>query len=478
MKNETTVKTNREGWMTTRTERADYSSYLCGQNVIYSMVTMFLTTYLLMCSIDPYKSAAVVLIVKVWDAINDVLFGVVFDKVKFKNNRRFLPWLRISLALIPLTTVLMYGIPGSFSESAKVIWFAVAYILWDTAYTLCDVPIYGIVTTMTSSVSERTSILSVSRIFAGVGAGIATVLGTILPSEDVGMSYTLTAAICSVVALLFMTPICFRGRERNYNADERQEDFSLSQMFRYLSKNKYLLIFYGADVVWGCLATAGSLNLLISYYLFHNSNFSLLILGISYGPLALFVPFVNKILARFDKAKLFTAATIMMGVVGIVQYFAGYDNMALFFGLSVLKGIPAGMTGLLIFMFTPDCAEYGNYKSGTEAKGITFAIQTFTTKLTGSVAAALGIFILGLFSWQKVSASSFEELAKMGVTQSPKALSGLWLAYTLIPAIGCLLGAVVLFFYKLNDKDVQIMAQCNAGAITREEAESRLSKKY
>ena len=32
--------------------------------------------------------------------------------------------------------------------------------------------------------------------------------------------------------------------------------------------------------------------------------------------------------------------------------------------------------------------------------------------------------------------------------------------------------------YKLNDKDVQIMAKCNSGASTREEAEALLSRKY
>ena len=32
--------------------------------------------------------------------------------------------------------------------------------------------------------------------------------------------------------------------------------------------------------------------------------------------------------------------------------------------------------------------------------------------------------------------------------------------------------------YHLNDRDVQIMAKCNAGEITREEAEKQLSRKY
>ena len=63
-----------------------YYLYFLGQNIIYSMVVTFLTTYLLFQGVDPVKSATVMLIVKIWDAVNDAIFGCIFDKVKFKSN--------------------------------------------------------------------------------------------------------------------------------------------------------------------------------------------------------------------------------------------------------------------------------------------------------------------------------------------------------------------------------------------------------
>ena len=74
--------------------------------------------------------------------------------------------------------------------------------------------------------------------------------------------------------------------------------------------------------------------------------------------------------------------------------------------------------------------------------------------------------------------SDFAELEALGVQQSAQALNGLWIVYALIPTIGLAVAGVFYLFYKLNDKDVQIMAKCNAGEITREEAESLLSRKY
>ena len=90
------------------------------------------------------------------------------------------------------------------------------------------------------------------------------------------------------------------------------------------------------------------------------------------------------------------------------------------------------------------------------------------------------MLILGLKSvgWKVVEVASFEELERLGVEQTPHALDMLWLIFMLIPAIGGLLAFIVWCFYDLKDKDVQIMIDCNTGKITREEALSRLSKKY
>ena len=66
----------------------------------------------------------------------------------------------------------------------------------------------------------------------------------------------------------------------------------------------------------------------------------------------------------------------------------------------------------------------------------------------------------------------------MGVQQSSGALNGLWFVYALVPVIGMIISTFFYLAYKLNDKDVQIMAKCNSGEISRAEAESLLSRKY
>ena len=133
---------------------------------------------------------------------------------------------------------------------------------------------------------------------------------------------------------------------------------------------------------------------------------------------------------------------------------------------------------VLQFMFTPDCAEYGQYKTGIEAKGITFAVQTFTQKIISAVSSALGVAILGLFGWVTVEAESFAELQALNIAQPPEALSALWAVFALIPAIGGIAAVVVWSFYRLKSGDVALMAKYNNGEITKEECDSALSCKY
>ena len=457
-------------------ERVSYWSYFVGQNIFYNVVTTFMATYLMMNGIDLGKIAVVTLIVKIWDAVNDPLFGIIFDKIKFKNGQKCLPWLRLSVGLIPITTVLLFIIPSGMAQLGKLIWFMIAYLLWDSSYTVCDVPIYSMVTTMTDNINERNTLMSLGRLFSGAGMGLSGMLCTLLVSEKVGLSFSPTVILLSVLGLLFMIPLCFVGKERNYHGELEDEAFSIKRMLMYLVRNKYLLIYYLGYLFANGLMTGNALSLFVSYYLFGSANFNIILGILSTVPsivVALLIPVVSQ---KFDKFKLFFICNTVAAVLGLVMYFIGWQNKLLFIVLMITRCLFTSVTGTLGFMFTPDCAEYGQYKTGVDAKGITFSIQTFTTKIAAAVASSLGLAILGFFDWTKIEAESFADIEKLNIVQSATALNGLWITYILVPSIGLVITSFIYLFYRLRDKDVQIMAKYNAGEITREEAENLLPK--
>ena len=461
-------------YMTTFKERLSYWSYFVGQNVYYNITFIYLSAYLAMQGIALWKVSLVLLVVKVWDAINDPIFGYIFDKVKFKSGLKSLPWLRFAVALIPIVTIAVFTIPMGWTETGKLIWFAVAYLLWDTVYTLTDVPAYSMLNTMTDNLQERNTLLSVNRVFSGAGYLLCVVVMPLLISK----SYAVAVIVLSIFSALTMVPLCVFCKERNYKPEEDEGDFSFRQMFTYLGKNKYLLTYYGGYMATDALKTSAATTLFVSFFLFGSELYSILLNLLGMVPGVIAAMLMPTILKKLDKFKTLFWCNIVNIILGFVIYFVGFENRTLFLVLTCIRAVPLCLVGVLAFMFTPDCAEYGQYKSGISAKGITFAIQTFSVKITGAVSSALALFLLGLFSWQTVEADSFEKLAELNIQQSDPALQGLWIVYALIPVIGMVISTFFYLGYKLNDKDVQIMAKCNSGEITREEAEKLLSRKY
>lgn len=472
-------------WQTTKPERNSYYTYFFGQNMIYNMIAGYLTTFLLLIGINPVKSAAVMLAVKVWDAVNDAVFGVIFDKFQFKGDKKYIPWLKFACATTPLATIAIFVIPNAASETVKLIWFALAYIIWDTAYTICDVPAFGIITAMTSNVEERNTILSLKGITGGIGSALTTVLVSVLISEFVGLGYGPVSIIVAVVAMLTMFPICKHCCERNKTVDEEQ--FTVKRMLRYVVSNKYLLIYYTGYIFYSGAQTYNSLHMIMAYYIYKNSLASLITGTVAALPQLFMALLVPKIIKKMDKTTLFkisAVATVLLSFLIIPTR----NSFVLFIITYMLRSIPLGIIGVLSFTFTPDCAEYGQFTTGTEAKGITFAIQTFAVKLAAAISGSMGLALLGWFGFKTEfeingvvqQVSSFADLESINAIaqQTSKALDGLWFTYNIVPIIGLVIALVIWSFYKLNDEDVQVMADCNVGEISKREAEKRLSKKY
>lgn len=462
-----------DNWHTSPSERFSYYSFFFGQNAVYNLVSTLLTTYLLLLGLNAEKSAAVILAVKLWDAFNDVLFGVIFDKVKFKSGRKYLPWLKVSAIAVPIATVLMFVIPDAGSETLKLAWLAIAYIIWDTAYTICDVPIYGIITVITENLDERTSMLSYKSIYGGAGAGFCTLIGTVLISEHVGSDFSIIAIIIGVTAAITMLPVAFKAKERAPVV--QTEEFTVRKMFKYLVTNKYLLIYYLGFFFYSSLNVSANMTLFVSFYLFHDSLFSLIITVIGLVPSLVCALFVPSLIRRFDKMKIYLVCVVLAVVTGLVTFFVGYENIIVYTILATIKAMPLAVIGVMMFMFTPDCAEYGKYMTGIDAKGITFALQTFAAKLTGAISGSLGLLLMGIFGWKEVKADNFEVLQQMNVLQSDTALFGLWFTYALVPVIGVIIAGIVWLFYRLTDKQVQVMADYNMGRISREDADAGLA---
>lgn len=455
----------KEERMATRAEKNSYGLYFLGINIFYLLIFAYMNTYFTDIGIPAIAVAGIALVVKVWDAINDPIFGVLVDKVKFKKGK-FLPWLKIALVGIPVSTVLLFAIPTGLPVWGKIVWAVVAYILWDTLYTISDVPIFGLVTTMTSIPQERVSITAFSRVCSMIAILAVSI---IIPTFRTMLGgWTATVAMLAVVGLIAMAPINFTAKERVMPESREGQEFTFKEMFRYLKGNKYLLIFFGAYLVTGVFNVASNWGLYIARYCLQDESIMSLTSVLAVAPSILFGMVIPALTKRFDKFKMYFIASAVALVLMVVKYIVGYENLTGYLAVTILASLPTAFTSTLMFMFTPDCAEYGRYKTGIAAPGITFATQTFFVKMNTALTAASSALALAMIGFVEGE----------GAVQAAGFADKLWNWSIIVPAIGMLIALVMMWGYKLNDKDVILMTKCNAGEITREEAEAQMSRKY
>lgn len=451
--------------MVTGKEKTSYGLYFMGQNIFYMLIYMYMNTYFTDVGISALTVAGIALVVKVWDAINDPIFGGLIDKIKFKKGK-FVPWLRISLIGIPVATILMFSIPGGASPMVKVLWASIAYILWDTAYTICDVPIFGLVTTMTSVQNERTALNAIGRVCAMVAAMAVMI---IIPSfRSMLGGWTSTIVMLSIVGAITMLPICFTAKERVAPEAAEGSDVTLKDMFNYLKGNKYLLIYYIAFTAWGVFNINTAWGLYIARYCLGNEGIQSITSIVGILPIIVLGSFVPAMTRKIDKFKLYYGALIASLVMVVVRFIVGYDNIVLYLVATVLAALPTGITSSVMFMFTADCAEYGRYKTGIAAPGITFATQTFFVKLQSALNTAFAALMLGMIGFVEGE----------GAEQAAGFAGKLWNTNLIMLAIGLVLALVLLRLYKLNDHDVELMAKVNSGEMSREEADAQMINKY
>ena len=418
-------------------EGLSYGGFFLGQNIIYLIQYQYLLYfYTEHVGLSIASTATMMLIARIWDALNDPIMGALVDKLNFKGGK-YLPWIRVATYLLPLSLLLVF-VNINASYSLKLVFAYATFLFWDMIYTISDAPLFSLSTAMTSNIYERDKLLSYGR-FA---AALAAIISAAFMVLKAGLGWTGTVAVFMAFSFLVMLPLQFTAKERApYN---RSADISYLTIFKYLFKNKYLLIYYA-----GYLAYEGTNTLQIMAAYFANSNLGdeglvMTIMAITVIPTLLVSPFLPRLIKWIGKKKLTIYSTILTIMLSIIQYFIGYDNFTLFLAFTSIRVLFMMLPPLIYGMFTADCIEYGAHVNGERTEGISFALQTFVTKMAAAFCSVLCLLLLKYFGYVEQAAQ-----------QSARTLHGIWIIITLVPVIGYLGMLVAMAFYKLDENTVQ-----------------------
>ena len=456
-------KENSLAYQTGRKERIAYCLFFLGQNILWGYAG-YVETFLTDIGIAAATAAAILLVPKLWDAVNDVIFGYIVDRHTFKNGQKFIPWIRIGTTAVGITTVAMFAIPGTMEQSQKILWFLVAYVLFDISYTIQDAPAFALTTVMTSDVQERSSIIAGGKLWSMVGGVIATVL---VPLVRPNLGWFGACIVFVAVSVGMMLPLLFGAKERS--AAEAEENPSFREMLRYLKSNKFLIVALVALLLLGLANLEQKMAIYAGRICLGQENMATLVAGgaaVSVIVVSALVPVLSK---KWDKFNVLCVGLAFAIVMDVVAYFVGYDNLVLAILMIMLKCSGLGFWSVILYMLVADTVEYGTYKSGTRAAGMTFSLQCFAAKLKNGLMGSMVLMSLSMVGFVEGE----------NAVQPEGVADGVWALFCLFPAAGFAIAlAVLLLFYKLKTKDVQVMAQYNHGQISREKAQAQLADRY
>ena len=458
-------KQSRIGFQTERKEYLGYCLFFLGQNLLWGFAG-YIETFLTDIGIAATTAAAILIIPKLWDAVNDVIFGYIVDRHSFKNGQKFMPWVRIGTAAVGITTVAMFAIPQSMNDTGKVVWFLVTYILFDIAYTILDAPAFAVTTVMTSNVTERTSIIAGGKLWSMVGGVLSTVL---IPMIRPKLGWFTACIVFIAVSVVLMIPMLFTVKERHTDAVKANENPEFKDMVRYLKRNKYLRIVLLAMLLLGLASVEQKMAIYMGRICLGQESAATLVaagVAVSVIIVSAIIPALSK---KWDKFNILCFGLAFAIVMDVITYFVGYGSIAAAVAMIMLKCTGLGFWQVIIYMLIADTVEYGTYKSKTRAAGVTFSLQCFIAKLKNGLIGSIVLFTLSLTGFVEGE----------NAVQPAGVADGVWGLFCFLPAVGFLIALIVLLcFYKLRTADVQVMSKYNNGEISREEAEKILAPKY
>ena len=209
----------------TKKEAAGFLTGMFGQNLIYNIVATGLYFYFQNVICLPAMALGwIMAIARVWDAVNDPMMGTIVDKTRSKWGK-CRPYLIIFPAIIGVITILTF-INGNYAEASsqaqKVLivgWAAVSYIAWGMCFTVCDIPLWGITSLMTEDENDRSKLLGLARMVAGVG-GIGVLIVQVAQAlagafdGDMQKAFIVTAVVFTAVASILFEFAGIFTRER------------------------------------------------------------------------------------------------------------------------------------------------------------------------------------------------------------------------------------------------------------------------
>lgn len=356
--------------------------------------------------ISPAAATVIIMIARIWDAVNDPMMGILVDKKKAKEGkcRFFLRWFSVPAGIC---FALSYFVPD-LHGSAKLIWVAVTYILQGMGSTAVSVPLFTMMARLTTDPVERAK-LGQFQSFSAIIANLVVPAVTLPFINMVGhgnaqMGFSIVAIVYGIIFALGYL-LTWWGTKGYEQPDEpemtaEKESVKIKDILSALVHNKVCLLVALCYLMYCIYSTLMGSSLV--YYLTYNlqnvglmSMYSVLSTVTGFAPILLMVVMVKKI----GNSKTTIAACLVV-VIGQLVRLISHDSIiaCLYFGWC-MEGVGVALFGSMIRQCMIDSMVYGEWKTGVSNQAILMSILSFAQKAGQAVGGVGAAALLGIFGY-------------------------------------------------------------------------------
>lgn len=423
-----------------------------GCNFSFQLVSSYMYLFYTQCiGLSAKHWAWIIIVSKVWDAVNDVLIGSLVDRTRISKKSKFMPWISIGSVGLVVFSIMIFTPVSNFSQIGKILWCLGSYCLWSVAYTMINVPYGSLHSVITEDPKQRTTLST----FRSIGAALPAVLVMILP-KLVYKNNVLSANSLFIVTIVFSIAAFFAFfglrkmvTERVVREDKVEKVSYISTVKSYFTNRAMIGITIATVAVVIFYNSSMSVNNLVFQFYFNDAEKASLAMIASYLPLVAFMPFASNIVAKVGKKKLLTISGLVSVIAGIVMLVLPITPD--FKGIIIyVVGLMFVNTGCCVFQIivwaiVADCIEDSYRKKGVREEGSLYALYSFFRKLAQGIGSA--IVALSLSSIGYIESSS---------VQTAEVSANIKNLYIILLIIGlAIMTASMKFIYNIGFKEEQ-----------------------
>ena len=385
-------------------DKLSYAAGDFGCNMSFALkgtLTIYWTQFM---GVNQLGMAGLLLLVQIWDAINDPVIGsmVDADRRHYKRNK-FLAYINVgAIGLTVAGACCFLPFPG-MPELVKTILFVAGYVIWDAFYTVANVPYGSMMSLITDDPVQRSQLST----FRSAGSMIANlVTGSLLPvliydasNNLLGERVFWIALIMGGIGLLFfqfMIRTTVIRVDTEVKTGEEMPKFNVVKAMGAFIRNRAAVgaSLAGMSGFIGMYGAQTAVTVMFQSY-FKNARISGLVGMLSMFGVFIFIPFATTITKKIGKKEGCTIGAVVACLAYVLMFALPITpdgkGMALYVLCQVIAMIGNGYSSCVTWALIADAIDYEEWKLGTRNEGTTYALYSFFRKVAQGLGPSLGL---------------------------------------------------------------------------------------